>query len=225
MRIPTALHRWNVSPKRAVGIQRELAGRIISRGRIRKLRLAAGVDMAFTATSDTGFVGVVVWDVRCKTVVEQHVARRPIRFPYVPGLLSFREAPAILAVLRRLRNEPEVVLIDGQGMAHPRAFGLASHVGLLIDRPTVGCAKSLLIGRCQALGTTRGSRVPIEHGTQCIGMAVRTRDNVKPVYVSVGHRISLAGAVKVILATCNGFRIPEPTRLADQLVARAKAGL
>jgi deoxyribonuclease V len=154
--------------------------------------------------------------------VEQHVTRRPIRFPYVPGLLSFREAPAILAVLRRLRCEPDVFLFDGQGYAHPRRFGLACHVGMLIDRPSLGCAKSVLVGTFRMPGAARGARAPLEHNGECVGMAVRTRDGVKPVYVSVGHRLSLEAAVEITLTACAGFRLPEPTRLADKLVARAK---
>ncbi len=166
--------------------------------------------------------GVVVWDVRTRQVVEQHVAYRPTRFPYVPGLLSFREAPALVAVLRKLRCEVDAFMFDGQGLAHPRRFGLACHVGLLIDRPSLGCAKSLLVGVCETPQPTRGSTAPLEHRGERIGMVVRTRDGVKPVYVSVGHRLSLPAAVEITLACCDGYRLPEPVRLADQLVAREK---
>ena len=222
MRIPRSPHSWSVTPKRAVAIQRELADRILRRGRVRNPRLLAGVDLAFCKDRGQCIAGVVVWDAQAREVVEQHVIRRPERFPYVPGLLSFREAPAILSVLRRLRCEPDAFLFDGQGYAHPRRFGLASHVGLLIDRPSLGCAKSLLVGTCEIPGVARGSTARIEHNGECIGMAVRTRDNVKPVYVSVGHRLSLKAAVDVALGACGGFRVPEPTRLADKLVAREK---
>jgi deoxyribonuclease V len=166
---------------------------------------------------------VVVWDVRAGEVVEQHIVRRPVRFPYVPGLLSFREAPAIVAVLRKLRCTPDAFLFDGQGFAHPRRFGLACHVGLLINQPSLGCAKSLLVGTCETPGRSRGSWVPIEHDGEPIGCALRTRDRVKPVYVSVGHRLSLDSAVRITLACGAGFRMPEPTRLADKLVARERA--
>jgi len=186
------------------------------------LRLLAGVDLAFSKEPEKCIAGVVVWDVRPGEIVEQHVVRLPVRFPYVPGLLSFREAPAILVVLRKLNCEPDAFLFDGQGYAHPRRFGLASHVGLLIDRPSIGCAKSLLVGTCKPPGISKGSTAPIEHNGECIGMALRTRDNVKPVYVSAGHRLSLDAAVEITLAACAGFRIPEPTRLADKLVAREK---
>lgn len=166
-----------------------------------------------------------MWDVEAQAVVEQHVVRRTVRFPYVPGLLSFREAPAILAVLRKLRCAPDAFLFDGQGFAHPRRFGLACHVGLLIDRPSLGCAKSLLIGTCRTPGVKKGSTSPIEHHDECIGVALRTRDRVKPIYVSIGHRLSLESSVEIALRACTRYRIPEPTRLADKLVAEAKRSI
>jgi deoxyribonuclease V len=212
-----------VTPRQAVAIQRRLADRIVQKGHVSDPRLLAGVDLAFSPDGTGCIAGVVVWDVQTREVVERHVIRRPVQFPYVPGLLSFREAPAILALLRRLRCEPDAFLFDGQGYAHPRRFGLACHVGLLIDRPSLGCAKSLLIGKCRMPGTARGSKTPIEHDGECIGVALRTRDNVKPVYVSTGHRLSLDAAVGIALAGCAGFRLPESTRLADRLVAREKA--
>jgi deoxyribonuclease V len=218
-RIP---HSWSVSPKEAVRIQRKFAERIIRRGRPRRRRLVAGVDLAFMPGMDRSVAGVVVWDAKAGEVVEQHVVRSAVRFPYVPGLLSFREAPAILAVLRKLRVEPDVFMFDGQGLAHPRRFGLACHVGLLIDRPSLGCAKSVLVGTFVDPLTAKGSRTPIEHEGECVGLALRTRDHVKPVYVSVGHRMSLEAAVETTLSVCTRYRIPEPTRLADQLVAREK---
>lgn len=166
--------------------------------------------------------GVIVWDVENGEVVEQRVVRRSVSFPYVPGLLTFREGPAVLAALRLLRHEPDAFIFDGQGYAHPRRFGLASHVGVTLDRPSLGCAKSLLIGSCRTPGTRRGASTRIEHEDECIGRALRTRDDVKPVYVSVGHRLSLDASVAIVLACCTRYRLPEPTRLADQLVARER---
>lgn len=222
MKMPRALHSWNVSTTQAITIQRKLARRVVQRGRARKLRLVAGVDLAFATNRDEGIAGVVVWDVVAGEVVEQHVIRRPVGFPYIPGLLSFREAPAILAVLRKLRCEPDAFMFDGQGLAHPRRFGLACHVGVLIDRPSLGCAKSVLVGTYRTPALSRGSSTRLIAGGDCVGRAVRTRDNVKPVYVSVGHRLSLETAVEITLATGNGYRLPAPTRLADKLVARDK---
>jgi len=166
--------------------------------------------------------GVVVWDLRTDQVVEQHVVHQPVAFPYVPGLLSFREAPALVAAFRRLSVEPDAFMFDGQGLAHPRRFGLACHVGLLLDRPSLGCAKSILIGGGETPAQDRGSTTPLIHHGQTIGEAVRTRDGVRPVYVSIGHRISLRVAVDLTLQCSTRYRLPEPTRLADKLVARAK---
>jgi deoxyribonuclease V len=223
VRIPKALHSWSVTPKQAVQIQRQLAGRVIIEGRVGSLRLAAGADLAFSPDKEECVAGIVVWDVKAGEVVEQHVVRQRVRFPYVPGLLSFREAPAIVAALRQLKREPDVFLFDGQGFAHPRRFGLACHMGLLIDRPSLGCAKSVLVGTCKTPGSTRGSVTSLEHDGECVGMAVRTRDRVKPVYVSAGHRLSLEASVEITLACSAGYRLPEPTRLADKLVARERA--
>lgn len=166
--------------------------------------------------------GVVVWDRKTGEICEQLVSKSPMRFPYVPGLLSFREAPAILQLLRKVKSEPDVIMLDGQGFAHPRRFGLACHIGVLTDRPTLGCAKSLLVGTCETPGPHKESSTPVVDGSQHIGMAVRTREHVKPVYISVGHRLSLEAAVAITLSCCTRFRLPEPTRLADRLVARER---
>lgn len=203
-------------------MQRRLAAGVVRRGGVRPLRLACGADIAFTLDGRMVVAGAVVWDVSDQEVVEQRVVRRAVRFPYVPGLLSFREAPALLAVLRKLRAEPDVFLFDGQGFAHPRRFGLASHVGLLIDRPSIGCAKSVLLGKFETPAAERGSRTPLVDGRQRIGTVLRTRSGVRPLFISVGHRVSLPAAERVVLACCTEYRLPEPTRLADRLVARAR---
>lgn len=222
MKIPRAPHAWNVSPSRAVEIQRQLADRVIPRGRLRRARLIAGADIAFTTDKETCVAGVVVWDLRTDQVVEQQVVRQPVAFPYVPGLLSFREAPALVAAFRKLSVEPDAFMFDGQGLAHPRRFGLACHVGVLIDRPSLGCAKSILIGGGETPAPERGSTAPLIHHGQTIGEAVRTRDGVRPVYVSIGHRMSLRVAVDLTLQCSTRYRLPEPTRLADKLVAKAR---
>ena len=219
---PRRLHDWNVTPSQAMEIQKKLAPRVIRSGAIANLRLAAGVDLAFSNDWTECIAGVVLWNVPEARVVEQHVARKRVSFPYVPGLLSFREAPALIAAIGKLRTEPDVFLFDGQGYAHPRRFGLACHVGLLLDRPSLGCAKSLLVGEYDELGETRGSTSPLVHNGERVGVTLRTRDGVNPVYVSAGHRITLASAVDVVLQCCLRYRLPEPTRLADILVAREK---
>jgi deoxyribonuclease V len=225
MILPPKLHSWSLTPREAVAVQRELAGRILCRGGMGRPRLAAGADLAFSPDASECIAAVVVWDMKARQVVEQQVVRRPVSFPYVPGLLTFREAPAILDAMAGLKSEPDVFLFDGQGYAHPRRIGLASHLGLCLERPSLGCAKSILVGVCKSPALRKGSATPLVDRGECIGMAVRTRRGVKPIYVSVGHRLSLAAAVRITLACCGSFRLPEPTRLADQLVRRTRAEL
>ncbi len=206
-------------------VQRRLASRVRSAALARPPRLVAGLDCAFTRDGARCIAGAVVWDVSEACVVEERTTTRALRFPYVPGLLSFRETPALLAVLRLLRSEPDALVVDGHGLAHPRRFGIACHVGLLVDRPTAGCAKSRLIGTHAEPGQRRGARRPLRDGEDRIGTVLRTRDGTRPVYASIGHRIDLPGAERLLLATGGGYRLPEPTRLADRLVARAKQQL
>jgi deoxyribonuclease V len=153
-------------------------------------------------------------------VVEQHIASRLVRFPYVPGLLSFREAPALLAALRRLHREPDVLLCDGQGRAHPRRFGIACHLGVLCDLPAIGCAKSLLVGTHASLSLDRGASQPLVHHNEIVGTVLRTQEGIRPVYVSIGHRMDLPKAVDLVLAAAIRYRLPEPTRLADRWIAQ-----
>lgn len=182
----------------------------------------AGVDAAFTADKKHCIGGVVLWDLKKKAIVEQHTAVQKLHFPYIPGLLSFREAPALVAALRKLHSPPDLLICDGQGIAHPRRLGIASHIGLLTGIPTIGCAKSRLFGEHQEPGPHKGSRTPLLAKNEVLGTVLRTRDNVKPVFVSVGHKIDLATAAQVVLECAMIYRLPEPTRLADQLVAVAK---
>jgi deoxyribonuclease V len=177
----------------------------------------AGIDCAFL--NESIIAVAVVWDVAGRKILETRAARAPLRFPYVPGLLSFREVPVMLAVLRRLTTPVQGVLCDGQGISHPRRFGLASHLGLIIRMPTVGCAKSRLCGTHREPGKKRGSATPLMDDGERIGSVLRTRGGVRPVYVSPGHLCDHASSVAWVLACGAGFRLPEPTRLADRLVA------
>ncbi len=213
-------HKWRVSPRRAAAIQRELAGCVVRRGTATGARWIAGLDAAFSRDGRYCIGAVVLWDLVERRAAEQHAARRVLAFPYIPGLLSFREAPALLAALRCLKTPPDVLICDGQGIAHPRRFGIACHVGVLAGRPSVGCAKSVLTGQFDPLELKRGCRSPLRDGREIIGSAVCTRDGVKPVFVSVGHKLSLEAAVDIVLRCGEGFRLPEPTRLADQLAGR-----
>ncbi|HSW45979.1 MAG TPA: deoxyribonuclease V [Phycisphaerae bacterium] len=223
MKLPRLIHRWSMTPRSAIRLQQRLADRIQIEPLKRKVRLVAGVDVAFSPDGQRCLAGVVVYDIENAAAIEQRLAWRPVRFPYVPGLLSFREAPAALAAIRKLRCEPDVFLFDAQGFAHPRRLGLASHVGLLIDCPAVGCAKSLLCGDYAEPAPRAGRHSPLVHKGEVVGVVLRTRDNIKPVFVSVGHRATLADAICVVQACVTRFRLPEPARLAHQLVTRHRA--
>jgi deoxyribonuclease V len=212
------LHSWNVTPTEAVALQRELAGRIDTQTPVERCELIAGADVSYNRFSNVLYAGVVVLRLADLQTVETRGAVSETNFPYVPGLLSFREAPALLKAFAKLRSEPDVVMLDGQGLAHPRRLGLACHIGLWLNRPCLGCAKSRLVGTFKRLGIKAGSRAYlVDHGT-ILGAVVRTKTAVKPVFISPGHRIDLESAVRIVLAARGGYRIPEPTRLADQHV-------
>jgi deoxyribonuclease V len=200
------LHEWEVSVAQAREIQLSLAKMVSTENRLVSRRLIAGIDISRGAVVVLGYPGL--------DIVEVEEAHSKIGFPYVPGLLSFRESPLILAACEKLCNVPDLVLVDGQGIAHPRRFGLASHVGLLLDLPTIGCAKSILCGQHQSLGEEAGSQAELLDRGEIIGAALRTKSRVKPIYVSVGHRIDLVSALGWVMKCCRGYRLPEPTRLA-----------
>jgi len=223
MKIPRAPHRFTLSPAEAIALQKRMAAQVVARAPRAKLRLLAGVDCAFSADGERCLAAAVLWDLETRAPLETRTAWRPLRFPYVPGLLSFRETPAILAALRKLRGRtPDALLVDGHGYAHPRRFGVACHLGVLVGIPTVGVAKSRLCGAHDEPGEHRGDRTPLTHDGDLIGSVLRTREGSKPIYVSVGHLVDLASAEKLVLAADGGFRLPEPTRLADRAVAEAK---
>ena len=213
------MHRWNVTPRRAVEIQNELRGKV-SIEPLRPVSTVAGVDCAFGEAHV--FATAVVWDVDRGEAVETRSSSRPLQFPYVPGLLSFREAPALIAVLRRLRSPFDAVLCDGQGLAHPRRLGLACHLGVLLDKPAVGCAKSRLVGEYAEPGVERGEFTDLRHQDERVGAVLRTRTGVKPLFVSPGHRCDIPGSIDLVLRCGAGFRLPEPVRLADRGVAAFK---
>lgn len=222
MKLPRSRHSWCLTPRQAADLQTKLAREVVVAPPEREIRLVAGLDAAFTADGRKVLAAVVLWDVPGRRVVEQHTAEVPLRFPYVPGLLSFREAPALLAVLKKLDQAPDVLMCDGQGLAHPRRFGLACHLGLLCGMPSLGVAKSLLVGEHGSLGPERGASAELIHRGEVVGVALRTRPEVKPIFVSVGHLIDLSAATRLVLECCVKWRIPEPTRLADRLVAQVK---
>ncbi len=221
---------WPTAPAEAVELQRQLAPAVRVEPLGGPVDLVAGVDVAVVGKrwQDQKLVaGVVVYQISTEHVVEEICVVQRCRFPYVPGLLSFREAPAVLEAIEKLSCKPQVFMLDGQGIAHPRRFGLASHVGVLLEEPTIGCAKSRLFGQQEGeLSIEPGSRSPLVADRQVIGAVLRTRRGVKPVYVSVGHRVTLDDAVGLVLRCCKGVRLPQPIRLAHQYVTgQAGSGL
>jgi len=217
------LHDWSMDFRQAVALQRRLAARLdLSSPLPAPLRTVAGVDVSYEKHGELFFAAVVVLSFPALTPVEEAFAVARVRFPYIPGLLSFRELPVLLDALRALRTVPDAVLVDGQGIAHPRRFGLASHLGLWLGLPTVGCAKSRLCGEHPEPGRRRGDRVPLTLEGGVVGTVLTTRDGVKPLYVSPGHRIGVAAAAELALACTGRYRMPEPTRLAHLLTNRLR---
>jgi deoxyribonuclease V len=208
------LHSWNVDVPRAREIQNTLADQVIQRDCLERLSLIAGVDVS-VERSGQAVAAAVILSYPDLEVVEKAVLRDKVTFPYVPGYLSFREVPITLNVLEMLTHRPDLVMVDGQGRAHPRHCGLASHLGLCLDLPTIGCAKSHLCGRYEEPRETAGSYSSmLDDLDETIGAVVRTRGHVKPLFISVGHKITLASAIKWVLLCCRGVRLPEPTRKA-----------
>ncbi len=213
------LHEWDLAPKEAIALQTALRGRVVREDRIGAVRRVAGVDVGFEEDGRITRAAVAVLDFPGLALVERAVVRVPTRFPYVPGLLSFREAPAVLAAFEQVTRAPDLILYDGQGIAHPRRFGIASHVGLLLDCPSIGVAKTRLVGVHRAPANRRGAWTPLREAGELIGAVLRTRAGVKPLYVSIGHRVSLETAVRWTLACATRYRLPETTRWAHRLAS------
>ena len=208
------LHSWQVSTAEALDIQRRLAAQVSRTSEVTTPRFIAGVDISRKKEQGVATGAVVVLNYPELELVETKVVSGKLDFPYVPGLLSFRESPLTLAACEKLTVTPDLILVDGQGVAHPRRMGLASHLGLLLDTPTIGCAKSLLCGSHEMPAVEPGSYTEIVGRGEIIGIALRTKFGVKPIYVSIGHKIDLQSAVHWVLNCCRGHRLPEPTRLA-----------
>ena len=212
-------HSWNLTPRAAIALQEKLRGKVV----VAPLpplgagALIAGTDVSYDKHSDRLFAAVVVLRLPELEIVEQVTAVDRAQFPYVPGLLSFREIPPLLKCFRQLSVTPDVVLVDGQGYAHPRRFGLACHLGWLLELPTIGCAKSILCGIYEKLPIRRGATAPLVHRDETVGLAVRTRAGVQPMFISVGHRAELADAAELMLRCATRYRLPEPTRAAHIL--------
>lgn len=214
------LHAWPQTLEAATAIQEELRNQVITQDQLQEpVKYVAGVDMGFEADGTISRAAVAVLSFPDLQIIETQLAYRPTSFPYIPGFLSFREIPAILDALEKIQTTPDIILCDGQGIAHPRRLGIASHLGVIINMPTIGVAKSLLIGKHEELPDTKGSWQPLIHKSETIGAVLRTRAGVKPVYVSSGHKISLPTAIDYVLSCTPKYRLPETTRVADKLAS------
>ena len=211
-----SLHPWDVSADEAVAIQQRLRALVVRENSFDpvQVRTIAGIDASYR---DKAYAAVVVLALPDLAVVEQVVAERETPFPYVPGLLSFREAPAVLDALEKLTARPDLLMFDGQGIAHPRRLGIAAHMGVYLDMPSIGCAKSRLTGRYEEPGPAAGDMSPLMAGREQIGVVLRSKPRTNPLFISIGHLIDLPTAISVVLQTLRGYRLPEPTRLADRL--------
>ncbi len=213
------LHTWDLTTSEAIAIQSQLGHTVITIDQLSAIKYVAGVDMGFNTDGTICKAAVVVLSFPELQLQEQAIATRQTTFPYIPGFLSFREIPAVLEALTKLNITPDLILCDGQGIAHPRRFGLACHLGVITNLPTIGVAKSLFIGTHPEISQLRGSYQFLTDENEIIGAVLRTRTNVKPVYVSIGHKISLTTAIDYVLKCSPKYRLPETTRLADQLAA------
>jgi deoxyribonuclease V len=214
------LHSWSLSVPEAVALQKDLSRQVVRDDRLGPVRHVGGVDVGFEDGGRIARAAVVVLRLADLSLMTWAIARREVTFPYVPGLLSFREMPAVLDALERLEAAPDLLLCDGQGLAHPRRFGIACHLGLIAGLPSIGVAKSRLVGTHDEPGPGRGDRAPLVDRGEVIGAVLRTRIRVKPVYVSIGHRVSLEMAIDYVMRCTMRYRLPEPTRLADKLSRR-----
>jgi deoxyribonuclease V len=212
--------RWPDNIEQARKIQESLATKVRCTPLRKKLKLIAGVDAAFS--ENQVFAAACLFAFPELALLDEVRTVSPVYFPYISGYLSFREGEAIIRSLRLLKAKPDLILIDGQGIAHPRRMGIASHIGVLLDQPTIGCAKSRLVGEFEEPGWKRGVHSPLLFQKKIVGAVVRTRDNVRPLFISPGHRVSLKNTIEIVLQTTRGFRIPEPLRRADFLSKQGK---
>ena len=221
---------WPTTFEAAQALQEQLRSQVITSDDIGEVRAVAGVDAGYEPDSDAGRAtdrvlaraAVVVLEYPSLRPLDYAIARSQATFPYVPGFLSFREAPAVIAAIEQLRVRPDLLICDGQGIAHPRRFGIACHIGLLTNIPAIGCAKSLLVGRHAPVPDERGASVPLIHQREQVGVALRTRPGTKPLFISIGHRISLATAIEYVMSCTTKYRLPETTRAADGLASHGR---
>ncbi|GAA4449687.1 deoxyribonuclease V [Nibrella saemangeumensis] len=224
MALLTPLHSWDVTPEEAIALQQQVRQQIRIEPMSRPAETIAGADISFNKFERTVYAGIVVLRLSDLSVMEEVGVVSETDFPYVPGLLSFREIPSLLKAWEKLKKLPDVVMFDGHGTAHPRRIGIASHAGLWLNRPTFGCGKSVLVGRYHDPAPERGDWSPMMHKGEVVGAALRTKNKVNPVYVSPGHLIDLDSSIQLTLQCDGGYRIPEPTRRAHLLVNAIRRG-
>lgn len=212
-------HEWPLTAEEAIAIQNQLQAEVITEDHLGEVRYVAGVDMGFEEDGAVSRAAVAVLSFPDLQLQEHAIAKRPTTFPYIPGFLSFREIPAVLDALEQVKTSPDLILCDGQGIAHPRRFGIACHLGVLVDMPTIGVAKSLLVGKHDELPLEKGNWQPLRYRGNVVGAVLRSRTGVKPLYVSPGHRISLPTAIDYVLRCTTKYRLPETTRWADKLAS------
>jgi len=213
-------HRWDLPPREAIEVQKKLRSRVVTRSELGVVRHVAGVDIS--TAGGRAHAAIVVLSFPELQPLEAAEAQLPLVFPYIPGLLAFREGPAISAAVGHLEIEPDLFIFDGQGLAHPRRMGIASHMGVILDKPSIGCAKSLLCGEHGQVGPSLGDYSELYDHGDLIGAVLRTREGVKPVYVSIGHKVDLPTAIQYTLRCGGGYRLPEPTRWAHRVAGGAK---
>ena len=217
-----SLHSWDVTPAQARDIQERLCGKLVRRDDFTRIDTVAGLDVGFEDGGKVTRAAAVLLSFPGLALMDRALAKRPTSFPYVPGLLSFREIPAVLDALVELSSVPDILLCDGQGYAHPRRFGLACHLGLLTDLPSIGVAKSRLVGEHGPLAEEKGSHTWLRHRGDIVGAVLRSRTGVRPLYVSVGHRVGLETALDLVLACTTRYRLPETSRQAHRLASEMK---
>ena len=222
---PVIHHPWTLTEQEAISLQKQLALQVKTEDQVKEVQHIAGVDVAYHVAEDVLVAGIVVLDAASLQVVESVVVSDSVAFPYIPGLFSFRELPPLMKAFEKLQTVPQLIVCDGQGIAHPRRFGLASHIGLLYDIPAIGCGKTRLLGEYAQPDSHRGACSPLLDEGEIVGAVLRTQADTKPVFVSVGHGISLPTACEWITRLAPKYRLPETTRQVDQLVNKALAGL
>lgn len=219
-------HPWNVTPREAARLQLELRSRLKKQKEVGEIRSVAGADVALAGRGKQtlGYASVIVYSFPDLREIERRWAQQPVTFPYVPGLLVFREGPVLLEAFSQLETQPDLLLFDAHGYSHPRRFGLACHLSVVLDRPGIGVAKSLLVGHYEAPPDRAGAWTPLVDAEETIGAVLRTRQGVQPVFISIGHRVDLESAIRLALACADGPRVPKPTREADHFVEQLKRG-